>query len=313
MTLISKRKFSNKKRNSRYRGRGGDISSKTMRNNLARSTRRTKNNEIKLLNRSSVFDFGRAPTKLKYKRNDETDLDEIGKLVSERTLKKVKRSERFIKKSDTVQMFLSPKIINNDSDYEFTNNFKETLDNLNRDDFKTTEDKFAQEASDLYHFAVANQGNEFCKKKIGTEYLFESIGAECDALVILRRSHKIFGFATLKFKEESVYIELICMAENIFGGARMMQYIIEIAKIFNYKKVTLSSITDIYTKTFYEKFGFKYDQEHEDIDGLFPMTLILSAPSPHHLHRSQPSPHVQRNKNFFSRMITKKYNKFFPN
>jgi hypothetical protein len=315
--MCNKRKFSLKKRNSRYRGRGGDISSKTRKNNLARSARRIKNNEIKLRNRSSVFDFGRAPTKLKYKRNNENDETEIGKLVNQRTLKKMKRSERFIKKSDTVQLFLSPRIIN--GDYEFTNTFKETLDNLKRDDFKTTVDEFVHEASDLYHFAVANPENEFCKNKIGTEYLFGSIGAECDALIILRRSHKIFGFTTLVFKKESVYIELICMAENIFGGAIMMKYIIEIAKILNYKKVTLSSIPDVYTKTFYEKFGFKYDQEEENIDGLFPMTLILSAPSlppprpQYHLGRSQPYPGVQRNKNFFSRMISKKYNLLFPN
>jgi hypothetical protein len=311
------RKISLKKRNSRYTGRGGVISSKTRRNNLARSTRRAKNNEIKRQNRSSVFDFGHAPTKLKYKRNDETDENEIGKLVNQRTLKKMKRSERFVKKTDTVQLFLSPRIVNNDSNYEFTNTFKEILDKLDRDDFKTTVDEFVQEASDLYHFAVANPENEFCKNKIGTEYLFNSIGAECDALIILRRNHKILGFTTLTFKEESLYIELICMAENVFGGTRMMQYIIEIAKILNYKKVTLSSITDVYTKTFYEKFGFKYDQEHEDIDGLYPMTLILSPPSlppsrpPYNLDRSQR--HNLPHKNIFSRMISKKYNHYFPN
>jgi len=238
----------------RYK-KGGELSSKTKRNNIARTARNMKNNSIKLHNRSSIFHHGFSPEKII--RHGETK-----KLVNERTKKPDFRNKRFIRKSDEVKFFLSPKFSRIEPD------FKDLFDGLKRNDIHTDEESFVQEASDLYHFST-NSDNNFCKGEINEKYLFESIVDYSHAMLILRRGQKILGFATMNFKEESIYIPLICSGDNLYGAGQMMvDYLVSIAKILNYSKITLGSIKLDDTIKFYLKNGFTFDNSN-DTDCVF--------------------------------------------
>jgi hypothetical protein len=224
--------------------KGGDINSKKKAKTVKKKqSQKNSSRENRILNRStntSIFKYNEKPDFL-------TRHLITNKLVNENTNKADPDNERFIKKGDTISAYLNP------------NNKHTTLvDNYFLDNKNHSTKNFKSNAKYLGDF-VKNDENDFCKSEISPEFKLHSIN-QCDVLVVLTRGYKPLFFATLILKIDSLYIDLICSGGELYGGGLLMDFIIKMSENLLYDKLTLSSIKNIDTMTFYNKLNFKYDK-----------------------------------------------------